>query len=75
MPIKPPKITPQQITSAKRLFQEGLEQIPKLYNRMDDIYQQLSSLKAANLNTGHLHQVLTSAYHAAEERLKRYFWN
>lgn len=68
-------VTPERIASAKKIFQEGLEQIPKLYNRMDDIYQQLSALKAANLDTGHLHQILTAAYHSAEERLKKYFWN
>lgn len=75
MPIKPPKVTPTQIASAKRLFQEGLEQIPKLYRKLDEIEDAIEILAKSNITTGHLHQILEAAYLATERKLTKYFWN
>lgn len=74
MALKPPKVTPEQIASAKRVFQEGLEQIPKLYRKLDEIDDAIEILAKSNITTGHLHQILEAAYLAAERKLKGYFW-
>ena len=72
---KIPRIRPTQIASAKRLFQEGLEQIPKLYKKLDNLDEAIEILAKANITSGHLHQMLQAAIVAAEKRLTRYFWN
>ena len=72
---KIPNVTPSQISSAKRLFQEGLEQIPKIYRKLDEIDDAIEILAKSDITTGHLHQVLEAAYLAAERKLTRYFWN